>query len=73
VPNDAATLVPTRCPLCGETNRCAMELARETGEPQGPCWCTQAEFSPALLARVPAEARDRACICPGCARGAAAA
>jgi hypothetical protein len=50
-----------------------MELARETGEPQGPCWCTQAEFSPALLARVPAEARDRACICASCARGGGAA
>jgi len=68
-----AAPTPTTCPLCGQVNRCALELERETGLPQGPCWCTQADFGAELLARVPAEARDRACICPNCARGAAAA
>ena len=35
---------PTRCPLCGGDNRCAMEIQRETGEPQPPCWCTTQSF-----------------------------
>ncbi|MEJ7688568.1 MAG: cysteine-rich CWC family protein [Variovorax sp.] len=56
----------SRCPLCGEANRCAMAVARETGAPQPPCWCLEAEFSPALLDRVPAAARGRACICARC-------
>ena len=67
---DAAALTPALCPLCGQPNRCAMELERETGVKQEGCWCTQAAFSPELLARVPPEARRRACICPACVRGA---
>jgi hypothetical protein len=47
-----------------------VELERETGVPQAPCWCTKVDFSAELLARVPAEAKDQACICPSCARGA---
>ena len=66
---DAAALTPALCPLCGQPNRCAMELERETGVKQEGCWCTQASFRPELLARVPPEARHRACICPACARG----
>jgi hypothetical protein len=50
-----------------------MELERETGVKQGPCWCTQVDFSAELLARVPAESRSLACICPDCARRAAQA
>jgi hypothetical protein len=46
-----------------------MERERATGVPQGPCWCTQVDFSADLLARVPEAARDRACLCPRCARG----
>ncbi|MBC5785550.1 cysteine-rich CWC family protein [Ramlibacter sp. USB13] len=73
MPNEASSPAPSRCPLCGAANRCAMELERETGLPQGPCWCTQAAFGADLLACVPPEAKDRACICQNCARGAAAA
>jgi hypothetical protein len=50
-----------------------MEVERETGTRQGPCWCTQVDFAAELLARVPPEARNLACICPNCARGAARA
>jgi hypothetical protein len=46
-----------------------MELERETGVKQQDCWCTQAAFGAALLARVPPEAQRRACICAACARG----
>lgn len=57
---------PSRCPLCGGDNRCAMEIERETGVPQPPCWCTGQTFSPALLARLPAAAEGKACICAAC-------
>ena len=63
----APVLDPTLCPLCGQPNRCAMELERETGQPQPPCWCTQVDFGADLLACVPPAARDRACICRACA------
>lgn len=61
---------PTLCPLCGQSNACANQLARATGVAQPPCWCTTATFTPELLARVPAEARRLACICEACARAA---
>jgi hypothetical protein len=31
------------------------------------CWCFHAEIPAEVLERVPAEARDRACVCQGCA------
>ena len=61
------TADPTRCPICGQPNRCAMEVERATGVKQDACWCTQVDFSPDLLARVPAAARRQACICAECA------
>jgi hypothetical protein len=57
----------SRCPLCGEANRCAAEIRRATGEKQPPCWCVAVNFSPELLARVPEEKRGLACICARCA------
>lgn len=64
---------PTRCPLCGTANRCAMEIERATGVPQEACWCRDVDFSADLLARVPAQARRQACICQACASRAAGA
>ena len=61
-----------RCPLCGEPNRCAMEIERATGQSQPPCWCTKVDFGADLLAQVPEVARGRACICAACAARAAA-
>jgi hypothetical protein len=46
-----------------------MEIERETGMKQAACWCAQVDFSADLLARVPAKARDQACICAACAAG----
>lgn len=62
------TPAATRCPVCGQANQCAMELEKATGLPQGPCWCTQMNFSPAVLARVPAQDQGKACICAACAQ-----
>ncbi|MEZ5607591.1 MAG: cysteine-rich CWC family protein [Burkholderiaceae bacterium] len=61
---------PSRCPLCGGDNACAMQAQRASGQPQPPCWCTRATFASAVLARVPAPARGRACICHRCAQAA---
>lgn len=57
---------PSRCPLCGQDNRCAMEIERDSGQVQPPCWCMDATFSPGLFARIPTEARGQACICATC-------
>ncbi|MEY4911430.1 MAG: hypothetical protein RL761_1093 [Pseudomonadota bacterium] len=59
-----------KCPLCGHVNQCAMEIERETGLKQAPCWCTGVNFDADLLARVPAEKRNLACICEKCAQSA---
>jgi hypothetical protein len=62
VPVDACV-----CPLCGQPNLCAMETAKQTGQPVGVCWCVNVSFSPDLLARVPEVAQKKACICQACA------
>jgi hypothetical protein len=45
-----------------------MEIERETGQKQGPCWCTQVDFGAELLAKVPAHKQRMACICETCAK-----
>ncbi len=67
----AVTIDATRCPLCGQPNRCAMEAERESGAKQPPCWCTQVDFSHELLGGLPPEARGIACICRACSTAAA--
>jgi len=54
---------PNRCPLCGGANECQM-CSSTAGH--GPCWCFTTEIPAALLARVPAAQRNRACICRHC-------
>jgi hypothetical protein len=58
---------PTKCPICGEPNQCAMEVSKAIGKPQEPCWCLSVVFLPELLAQIPAEARQKACVCEKCA------
>jgi hypothetical protein len=65
--SDPSVFDPTRCPLCGQSNQCAMEVERATGVRQSPCWCTQADFSRELLDSVPLAAQRKACICAACA------
>jgi hypothetical protein len=60
---------PSRCPICGTANRCAMERTREAHEACGDCWCMTADFSDALIANIPDSARGQACICARCAAG----
>ena len=64
---------PNRCPLCGQPNACAMQAAKISGQAPQPCWCAHMAFSPELLARVPAQAKHKACICQACAKAEASA
>ncbi len=54
---------PARCPLCGEPNACELAGGRTR------CWCFETPVPAETLARVPAEARDLACVCRPCATG----
>ncbi len=58
---------PAQCPLCGQPNRCAMEVEKTTGQKQPPCWCTGVTFEPAVLAQIPPANRGLACVCLTCA------
>ena len=54
------------CPLCGEANKCAEEIAKATGKPQEPCWCVSSSIAEELLTKVALEAKNKACICEKC-------
>ena len=62
-PNALALDDPGRCPLCGGPNDCP--LCSLTPH-KGPCWCSSIDLSDALLARVPEDRRNQACICSRC-------
>lgn len=57
---------PTRCPICGEPNVCAMEKAKVTGSKPERCWCMDAVFTPAVMDQVPDAAKGKACVCANC-------
>ena len=54
---------PSKCPLCGAANECQL---CSPATHKGPCWCARVEMPEALLARVPENFRNRACICHRC-------
>ncbi len=53
---------PTTCPLCHRPNQC--EAA--TPGTNGRCWCFDLHVPAALLAQLPADQRNTACICREC-------
>jgi hypothetical protein len=54
---------PGKCPLCGAANHCQLCTADAY---KGPCWCARVQIPDELLAQVPAELKNRACICQTC-------
>ncbi|QBB71896.1 DNA or RNA helicase of superfamily II [Pseudolysobacter antarcticus] len=61
------TIDPTLCPLCGGINACV--LASGDGDADvRRCWCFHEYIPAGALERVPAAARDMACICDTCLR-----
>ena len=64
MPDESALPVdPRRCPLCGGDNTCALAAGAST------CWCFETPIPAELIAQVPANLKDLACICPACAAG----
>ena len=61
------TVDPSACPLCGDANQCAIEIAKATGKPLERCWCVDAVFTPELLDGLPEEVKGKACVCFICA------
>lgn len=59
---------PSSCPVCGEPNQCAMEIAKATGNPLEECWCVSVVFSDDTLSKVPPPALNKTCICKKCAQ-----
>jgi len=54
---------PAACSLCGGANEC--QLCSPAAH-QGRCWCADADIPRELIARVPEQLRNRACICKKC-------
>jgi prepilin-type processing-associated H-X9-DG protein/prepilin-type N-terminal cleavage/methylation domain-containing protein len=54
---------PAACPLCGAANECQLCSPHAF---KGRCWCADVEIADELLARVPENLRNRACICQKC-------
>jgi hypothetical protein len=47
------------CPLCGQPNRCEVQL-------QQGCWCMNTDVPSVLLAQVPIHLQGASCICNRC-------
>ncbi|BBL26512.1 cysteine-rich CWC family protein [Comamonas terrigena] len=64
-PVASTSVDPLRCPLCGQSNQCAITagLAPES------CWCMGADIAPDALAAIPEAQRRQSCLCPRCAAG----
>jgi len=54
------------CPCCGRSNRCTQA---GTEAPVSQCWCFTVTVDRQVLDALPAEQRNRACLCPRCAQG----
>ena len=57
-------LANLQCPICGLPNECA---PAKSGSLATPCWCAAVTIDPAVIASLPDEQRDRACLCLRCA------
>ncbi|MEI9959604.1 MAG: cysteine-rich CWC family protein [Limisphaerales bacterium] len=51
------------CPLCGQPNEC--QLCTNAAY-KGPCWCAKVKIPDELLAQIPPEACNKACVCRDC-------
>lgn len=61
--SSAAKAEAGQCPLCGESNDCQLCTVAAY---KGPCWCAKVEIPDALLAQVPPDLRNQACLCRDC-------
>lgn len=56
---------PNLCPACGTSNHCSLANPRSATH---DCWCDSVSIDPQVLEALPAELRDKACLCPRCAQ-----
>lgn len=56
---------PDLCPACGAANDCSLADPRTVDR---ACWCYGVSIDPAVLQALPAELRDKSCLCPACAQ-----
>jgi Family of unknown function (DUF5522)/Cysteine-rich CWC len=59
----AITCDARRCPLCGQPNDCQLCTVALY---KGPCWCFKAKIPSELVAQIPPESRNKACLCHEC-------
>ncbi len=59
----AKTFDASRCPLCGQLNDCQLCTVDVY---KGPCWCSKVKIPGELIAQVPADLRNKSCICRDC-------
>jgi hypothetical protein len=57
---------PAACPLCNKNNKCGNIASCESNK---GCWCSDPaiQFPDDLLAKIPSEMKNKACICKSCA------
>jgi hypothetical protein len=51
------------CPLCNQPNDCQLCTVAAY---KGPCWCAKVKIPDELIAQVPPDLRNKACICREC-------
>ncbi|ARU03498.1 hypothetical protein CCO03_01295 [Comamonas serinivorans] len=51
------------CPLCGQSNACAMAPGSAA-----PCWCMSADWTGQLAPALPADLPGDQCVCAACAQ-----
>ncbi|WP_169817419.1 cysteine-rich CWC family protein [Caryophanon tenue] len=49
------------CPLCDADNQCLANTPNVAN-----CWCMTKTFHEWVLAQIPEDAKNKACICEGC-------
>jgi hypothetical protein len=54
---------PAKCPLCGQPNECQLCTVNTY---KGPCWCAKVKISQDLLDQIPADLKNKVCVCKGC-------
>jgi hypothetical protein len=50
------------CPFCQQNNQCAVNEITEIN----PCWCQIKHVPQALISLLPAETKNKQCICLSC-------
>jgi hypothetical protein len=62
--SDDFPIANTRCPLCGAFNQCVPAQAATFDV---DCWCRSVTINTEVLAAIPSEQLNKACLCPRCA------